>query len=238
LESSENVSQLAAAQQQRQLQGKVDHLATYSSDIASLHRGRHVSQFLLALPLLCAGGVSLVQVKASTQPISDKASKIAVATQQQQQDIEVQAVGTSSRNNVVRFRRRLATPVDGDNSSSSSSAVVADAPAIAPTTTTSTTSSSSSSSSSGCPIMQALQPPLVKLSWWQRIWQITQPMKMQSMALDETVAAGGSLVQLEQQLAFEAAYVPGTGVAVRHILAGDSGSEPYTGPSLVPFFGE
>jgi hypothetical protein len=85
--------------------------------------------------------------------------------------------------------------------------------------------------------MHALQPPLVKLSWWQRIWQLTQPMKMQHMVLHDTVAAGDSVVQLEQQLAFEAAYVPGTGAAVRHVLAGDGGSEPYTGPSLVPFFG-
>lgn len=73
------------------------------------------------------------------------------------------------------------------------------------------------------------------------MWQITQPFKFQSMALDDTAPAGANggsnVVQLEKQLAFEDAYMPGTGAAVRAVLGGDGGSDPFSGPSLVPFFG-
>jgi hypothetical protein len=58
------------------------------------------------------------------------------------------------------------------------------------------------------------------------------------MVLDDTLASGGSMVQLDKQLAFEDAYVPGTGAAVRAVLSGDSGHDSTSGPSLVPFFGE
>lgn len=140
--------------------------------------------------------------------------------------------GASSNNNVVPFRQGARTPPPHHTSGSSArdrSSAVASPPKHVP----------DSSSSSSCPFLQALQqPPHVKLAWWERVQQITAPMQMQSAVLDQTLAEGGSMVQLEQHLAFEVAYVPGTGSAVRSVLAGDSGSDPFTGPSLVPFFGE
>jgi len=69
------------------------------------------------------------------------------------------------------------------------------------------------------------------------VWQITAPFKLQSMVLDDAVQDGHSMVQLQKQLAFEDAFVPASGAAVRAVLAGDGGSEPTSGPSLVPFFG-
>lgn len=93
-------------------------------------------------------------------------------------------------------------------------------------------------STTSCRFLQAMQePPLVTIPWWQRVWQITAPFKLQSMVLDDAVQDGHSMVQLQKQLAFEDAFVPASGAAVRAVLAGDGGSEPTSGPSLVPFFG-
>ena len=160
------------------------------------------------------------------------------------------STSTSGRNNVVPFcRKALVSPVPpsspntdtntaphdngttSSSSSSSSSAITTADPSSATTT--------SSSSSSGCPFLQAMQPPLVNLPWWQRVWQITQPYRFQRLVLHEAVGSGGhSVAALDAAPGFESAYVPGTGAAVRGVLAGDGGSEPCTGPALVPFFGE
>lgn len=91
-------------------------------------------------------------------------------------------------------------------------------------------------STSGCPFLNAVNPPLIKVPWHQRFKQLFKPHEFQRMVLDDAIKAGDSMVALDRKPGFMDAYVVGTGDGVKTVFAGEAGTEAITAQSGLPFF--
>jgi hypothetical protein len=100
------------------------------------------------------------------------------------------------------------------------------------------TSSSPQPSTSGCPFLQAINPPEVKVPWRQRLDQITKPYEFQQMLLDDAIRDGHRMVQIGKDIGFSDAYMPATGDAVKAVFAGEAGTDAIVKQSSIPSMGE
>lgn len=121
-------------------------------------------------------------------------------------------------------------------------AVIPAAAAAAPQALLDTTSTDAenSSSTSSCPFLAAMgEPQVVDMPWHRRFLQLTNPYRMQRILLDETMQPGkAAMVQMDSTVGFAASYAPGTGDAVKQVLAGESGNDPITRQAMLPSMGE